>query len=187
MKYFKKIKGKKCYLSPVNVEDAEKYTEWINDPEVSVNLTFFSKVISFAKEKELLEKISKEDYHFAVIDLESDDLIGGCSLNNVDPFNKTAEVGIFIGNKAYWNKGYGEEALRLLLDYSFNILNLNNIMLNVYSYNKRALRCYEKCGFKKIGIRRDSKVFGAKKYDIILMDILSRDFKGSMIESLISD
>ena len=62
----------------------------------------------------------------------------------MDYINRVGEVGIFIGNKNYWNGGYGYEALSLLLDFGFNILNLNNINLRVYSYNNHAINCYKK-------------------------------------------
>jgi RimJ/RimL family protein N-acetyltransferase len=84
-------------------------------------------------------------------------------------------VGIFIGNKQYWNKGFGQEALGLLTDYGFQSLNLNNIMLTVFSFNKRAIKCYEKAGFKQFGVRKESKIVNETKYDEIYMQILRKD------------
>lgn len=178
MKYFKKIEGKKVYLSPVNMEDAEKYAEWINDMEVTVNLTLSSHVISTIMEKELLLKLSSSGNSFAIIARENDKLIGNCGFLNVDSVNRKAEVGIFIGDKNYWNKGYGTEALSLLLDFGFNVRNLNNIYLTVKDFNSRAIKCYEKLGFKLIGRRREASIFGDRRYDDILMDMLPSDFTG---------
>ncbi|MCF7815351.1 MAG: GNAT family N-acetyltransferase, partial [Candidatus Cloacimonetes bacterium] len=95
--------------------------------------------------------------------------------------------GIFIGNKNYWGKGYGSEALSLLLDYGFNILNLNNIMLETFSFNERALKSYKKVGFKEIGRRRQAIIMGGKKYDEILLDILAEDFESPFIKKIIED
>lgn len=95
---------------------------------------------------------------------------------DLDQVNRTAEVGIFIGNKEYWNKGYGEEALRLLLDYAFRFLNLRSIMLTVYAFNKCAYNCYKKVGFKEIGVRRKALLRNMKEHDIIYMDILDEEF-----------
>ncbi len=89
------------------------------------------------KEKELLEKLSKEGNNFAIVDIEGDRLIGNCSLMDINHINRTAELGIFIRDKDYWSKGFGREAINLLLDYGFNLLNLNNILLKVYSFNKK--------------------------------------------------
>jgi RimJ/RimL family protein N-acetyltransferase len=65
----------------------------------------------------------------------------------------------------------------LTLDYGFNVLNLHNIFLKVYSFNSNAIKLYEKCGFKIIGSRREAKIISGKKFDIILMDILSAEYK----------
>jgi RimJ/RimL family protein N-acetyltransferase len=173
--YFKKLVGKKCYLSPINVNDAEKFTEWLNDMEILVNLQLYNGVISSEHEKAFLSNLSK-DHNYSIIDLEKDELIGNCGFMDIDNLNQTAEVGIFIGNKNYWNKGYGTEALTLLLDYGFKALNLHNIQLRVYGYNKHAKRCYEKAGFKQIGIRREALHRNLEKHDIIYMDILSNEF-----------
>ena len=178
MKYFKKIVGERIYLSPINVEDVEKYTEWMNDIEITINLGNASEIYSLEKEKEALEKLSKEGYNFAVVDLKDYELLGNCSLMNVDLKHRRGEVGIFIGNKNYWDKGYGREAMKLLLDYGFKLLNLNNVFFWVYSFNKRAINCYKKCGFKEIGRRREAYIIGNKKYDEIYMDILAEEFEG---------
>lgn len=180
IKYFKKLVNTDLYLSPININDVEKLTEWVNDLNLAIYLSVAPGVFTIEKEREILEKLSNEGHHFSIVKLSNDELIGICGLLNVDQVNKTAEVGIFIGNKKYWNKGYGTEAINLLLDYSFNLLNLNSIFLCVHSFNKRAIACYQKCGFKEIGIRREAYIVGGKKYDQIYMDILAIEFVGKI-------
>jgi len=182
MKYFKKVVGTKCYLSPINLQDFEKYTEWVNDIEVSKHLSLLPLIINLESEKEALEKLAKSNSTFAIIDLQKDELIGNCGFIDINKIDRVAEFGIFIGNKDYWNKGYGEEATRLTLDYGFNILNLTNIMLKVFSYNKRGIKCYEKCGFKEFGKRRKAKLIGGTAYDVIHMDILNNEFSNSVLK-----
>jgi RimJ/RimL family protein N-acetyltransferase len=173
--YFKKIIGSKCYLSPINPNDAEKFTEWLNNLNITVNLTLYNSVINTENEKTALEELSK-DHNYSIIDIKNDELIGNCGFLDIDHLNQTAEVGIFIGNKNYWDKGYGTEALTLLLDYGFKALNLHNIGLKVYSFNKRAIKSYEKIGFKIIGKRRESLLRRNERHDIIFMDILDDEF-----------
>ncbi len=182
MKYFKKLIGTKCYLSPINIEDAEKYCDWLNDLEVGINLLTFSQQLSLEREKNILEDMVKNNsLIFAIIESDSDKLIGNCSIFSVSQLNRKAEVGIFIGDKHFWGKGYGTEALSLLVDYGFNILNLNSILLEVFSYNDRAIKCYKKVGFKEIGRRREALIRAGKKYDEIYMDILAAEFKSIYI------
>ena len=175
--YYKKLLGKKCYLSPIDVKDAERFTEWLNDLEIAKNLPFYSGIINLEKEKELLNNLSKE-HNYSIINLETNELIGNCGFFGIDYLNQTAEAGLFIGNKNYWNKGYGTEAFSLLIDYGFKALNLHNIMLRVYEFNKNAIKCYEKIGFQMIGKRREALQMNLKKHDDIYMDILESDFYG---------
>ncbi|MBT3168762.1 MAG: GNAT family N-acetyltransferase [Candidatus Cloacimonetes bacterium] len=178
MRYFKKIIGEKCYLSPINIEDAEKYTEWLNDFEIAKYLLLYRQQITMTKEKEILAKMSeKGDFIFAIIDKKTDKLIGNCGFHNINAVNQRAEFGIFIGDKNCQNKGFGTEAGKLLLDFGFNILNLNNILLEVYSFNERAIKAYEKMGFKHIGKQREAKIMTGKKYDKIFMDMLATEFR----------
>jgi len=173
--YFKKLIGKKCYLSPIDINDVEKYTEWLNDPEVSKYFISYSQMVSIESEKEILIKLCK-GHNYGIIDIETNELIGNCGYESIDNIDQIAEVGLFIGNKTFWNKGYGTEALSLLIDYGFKALNLNNIMLKVLENNKGAIKCYEKIGFKHIGIRRESSQRDLQKQNMLYMDILRNDF-----------
>jgi RimJ/RimL family protein N-acetyltransferase len=173
--YFKKMVGEQCYLSPIDIADAEKYTAWLNDLEVAYNLTLATANITLESEREILAKISKE-HNYGIIDKKTDALIGNVGLIGISNLHRTAEVGIFIGDKSCWGKGYGTEALRLLIDYAFKVLNLNSIMLRVYSYNTRAIASYEKVGFKRVGEIREAHYFNMKYHNLVLMDILPGDF-----------
>jgi RimJ/RimL family protein N-acetyltransferase len=173
--YFKKMTGKKCYLSPIDMNDVEKYTEWLNDLEITKYLTLYPYIISFENEKEFLDKLSK-GHNYSIIDNNTNELIGNCGFGDIDHINQTAEAGIFIGNNKYLNNGYGTEALSLLLDYGFKALNFHNIFLRIFSFNERAKKCYEKIGFKIIGKKREALLRGKERHDIILMDILYNDF-----------
>ena len=85
-------------------------------------------------------------------------LIGWVDLKNIDQTNKNAELGIAIGDKRYWGKGYGISALKAMLEVGFTELGLEKIWLRVDCDNTNAIRCYEKCGFVKEGIMRKDKL-----------------------------
>ena len=138
MPYFKKIIGEKCYLSPVSSDDALKWTEWDNDVEIAIPLGDEAySYSSLENNQESIKKMNgKKIQCFSIIDLETDTLIGRCMFFDIDQINRVAMFGILIGDKNRWDGGYGQEATRLMLDYGFNLLNFNSIMLGVFSYNK---------------------------------------------------
>ncbi len=175
--HFRKMVGEKCYLSPIDVDDARLYVEWLNNPEVTRFLTLSSQVVSMESEREILTKLAKEQ-NYGIIDIETDSLLGNAGLFSIDHVHRTAEAGIFIGNQEYWGRGYGTEAMSLLVEYGFRVLNLHNIMLRVYDFNERAIRSYEKSGFRKFGERREAHVSDMKAHNVIYMDILPGDFFG---------
>jgi RimJ/RimL family protein N-acetyltransferase len=167
--------GKKCYLSPIDHADAEQFAAWLNDLEITVHLSLYTGVLNTENEKAFLEKLSRE-HNYSIIDNETNVIIGNCGYIDLDHVNQTAEAGIFIGNKNYWNRGYGTEALTLLLDYGFKALNLHNIGLRVYAFNKRAIACYKRVGFQAAGKRREALLRGQTRSDILFMDILFDEF-----------
>lgn len=130
-----------------------------------------------------MENNYKNDSSFAIVTINEDKLIGTVSLEKVDNINRTATLGIFIGDKEYRSKGYGTEAIRLILDFGFNYMNLNNIDLQVMSFNERAIKCYEKCGFKEYGRRKQSVFINGKYYDKIYMEVLAENFNESYIKN----
>ncbi|MBR1883883.1 MAG: GNAT family N-acetyltransferase [Clostridia bacterium] len=181
MKYVKKLVGERIYLSPANPEDFETYSSWLNDFHTTDYIGRSSAILSLGEEKDYLLKAKDYECFLSIIELESDKLLGNISLGNIEHISRTATLGIFIGDIESRNKGYGTEAIKLLLDYGFNYLNLNNIDLKVFSFNERAIRCYEKCGFKVYGKRTEAKFINGKYYDEIFMEVLAKDFKGSAI------
>ena len=183
MKYFKKLVGDRIYLSPRSIEDAEKFTEWLNDFETTDYLGRSDQLVTLEGEKEFLEKNTNPEAGFAIVTLDGDKLIGTVSLERIKHVYRTATLGIFIGDKDYRSKGYGTEAIKLILEYGFKYLNLNNIDLSVMSFNERAIACYKKCGFKKYGRRRECRFINGKYYDCISMDILAREFDGDYIRN----
>lgn len=184
MKYFKKLVGEKIYLSPANMEDIELFTKWFNDFETTDFIGSSNRVVNIINEKEWLENTLKDGaLLFSIITLDNDRIIGNCDLKDIDYINRKATLGICIGNKESRNKGYGKEAIKLLLDYGFNYLNLNNIMLTVFEFNEIAIACYKKVGFKEIGRRRKCYFLNGKYYDKIYMDILSEEFVGDYIKN----
>ena len=173
MKYFKKLVGEKVYLSPLNPDDNEKYTKWLNDANITRFLSIHNHMVSLFGEREYLEKASKEDTNFAIVNVHNDELLGSISFDTVDYKNGCATLGIFIGEEDNLSKGYGSEAIKLLLAFGFNQLRLHNVMLTVHSDNPRAIKCYTKCGFKEFGRRHECIYRDGKYIDLIYMEIVN--------------
>ena len=176
MSYYKRLAGKKVYLSPICTGEIDTYMKWMNDAEVLKYTGQYSRIYSQELEVEALERLAKDGNHFAIIEMETDKLIGGCSFFAIDQLNRKAEVGIMIGEKDYWSKGYGRDALQVLLKYGFTVRNYNNICLRVDSFNARGIACYEKAGFKRQGVMREAVIRGNERHDLIYMDILASEY-----------
>lgn len=168
-----KLAGKNISLGPIYKKDLALFLKWINDTELTKYLNAHPNVYTFYDEQAFFERISKDKTTRVFAILRKGRTIGSCDLKEIDPVNRTATLGIMIGDKGCWNKGYGTEAMRLLLEYGFATLNLKNIMLKVYAFNERAIRVYEKCGFRVIGRRRKARFYDGQYYDEVFMDILA--------------
>ena len=184
MKYFKKLEGERVYLSPMNSEDYVQYTKWMNDLRVTINLGNFASNFSIEKEKEAVQRLADGEANFAMVLNEGDELIGNCSLFDIDRVHRVATLGIFIGEEENRGKGYGVEAIELILSHGFRVLGLNNIMLKVFSFNERAIKAYEKVGFKEIGRRRKSYFINNKFYDEVYMDVLQDEYKCKYLDDI---
>jgi len=178
MRYFKKIVGERLYLSPINPDDYEIYTKWLNDPAV-VGYLGFRAGVNLSNERVELEKMAAEGNVFAIVRTADDMLIGNVDLHNIDQRSRRAELGIYIGEAENRSQGYGAEAIRLLLKYGFDTLNLHNIDLTAHSDNERGIACYKKVGFREYGRRREAAFKNGNYCDIVHMDILENEFRES--------
>ncbi|MCL2637415.1 MAG: GNAT family N-acetyltransferase [Oscillospiraceae bacterium] len=181
MKYFKKIPGERVYLSPYNGsdEEVESFTKWLNDSAVTDGLGDTHMQYNLPNERLWLEDIMKKgEPAFAIVLAETDEIIGSMALMEIKQVHGSATVGIFIGEAEHRGKGYGTEAMKLLVGYGFDVLNLCNIMLNVYEFNENAQKSYLKVGFKEIGRRRKAHYLNNARHDIIFMDITREDWYG---------
>ncbi|MBR3254648.1 MAG: GNAT family N-acetyltransferase [Clostridia bacterium] len=187
MQYFKKLVGDRIYLSPKGAsdEEIEKFTEWMNDFQVTDYIGRSGQITTLLGEKEYLENSAKntDNRNFDIIDLTTDKLVGTVGLEAFNWIKRSAVLGIFIGEKDYRSNGYGTEAIKLMLEYGFKYLNLHSIRLELVSINERAHKCYLKCGFKDTGKNRDEVFVNGKYYDKLHMDILESEFEGDYIRN----
>jgi len=116
-------------------------------------------------------------HFFSIHTLAEDRVIGFLDLAGFDWISRSAWVGIGIGDEAYWGKGYGTDAMRILLRYAFTALNLHRVNLNVFGYNERAVRSYLKCGFVEEGRQRQLLNRGDQRWDVIYMGILKKEWE----------
>ncbi|MCD6513339.1 MAG: GNAT family N-acetyltransferase [Candidatus Odinarchaeota archaeon] len=175
------LKGDLVILRALEEEDAYELIKYVNDIEILQYLTLY-RPLSLQDELEFIRRVRDEmkqnrSFSFAIVDKETNRLIGTIGLHGVDWISRNAELGITIWRKEYWNRGYGTDAMKLLLYYGFIFLNLHRIWLRVYSFNKRAIRAYEKIGFKMEGTLREHIFKNGQYVDVHIMGILRHEFK----------
>jgi len=180
------IYGERIRFRHIEREDLPRFVEWINDPEVRAGLALYLP-LSMVEEEDWFEGVLKrpaEERPFGIEvrqpasegQTENWILIGNCAFFNIDWRNHSSEFGILIGDKSYWNQGYGTEALRLLLRIGFETLNLHRIFLRVYETNPRAIRAYEKAGFVQEGRQRQAEFKDGRYIDVLVMSMLVAEY-----------
>lgn len=171
--------GQKVKLVPLNVEkEIHFWEEWDGDSEYGrllndLPVAMFPSTLA----KEIFAEYSGEGVLLMIHTLEDDKVIGFVELAGFDWSARNAWVAIGIGEREYRGKGYGTEAMQLMLRYAFEALNLHRINLTVFSYNQRAIRSYEKSGFHYEGTQREVIFKEDQRWDIIDMGILCSDWK----------
>lgn len=178
MLYNNLLRGELVYLDGVTREDIPLYGKWFANLEMLYNL-FPGAVFPQTEESETdwYENMRKSnDYIFAIRTIASKQLIGSTGLHAPDWRNRCAVFGISIGDPDYWGKGYGTDTTRIVVRYGFMELNLHRIELIVFDYNKRAIRVYEKVGFKHEGVRRQAHFRDGEYHDVHLMSILRHEW-----------
>ncbi|QEE15764.2 GNAT family N-acetyltransferase [Promethearchaeum syntrophicum] len=166
-------------MGPMKKEYLTQYTKWMNDPEM-VQYLGMIQPMTRENEEEWYENArkNKNAVYFAILLINGDieELIGNCGVD-IDWKNKLGDLGITIGEKDQWGKGYGTEAMQLLVNYCFHTLNLHKVKLNVYDFNTRAIKSYRKIGFIKEGNHRKSHYVNGKYVDLFAMGLLKDEWK----------
>lgn len=171
------LEGERVYLRPINQEDTELYYHQLFHPETR-RLTGTQKHFTIEQISRYIDGKSQDASTVLLLIAlrDSDTVIGDIALQDIDVMNRTANIRIAIGAD-YQGSGYGSDAMKLMLDYGFGILNLNRIELNVYSYNDRAQHVYEKLGFVKEGVQREALYYNHEYHDSILMSMLQKEYR----------
>ncbi|WP_270181061.1 GNAT family N-acetyltransferase [Alkalihalobacillus sp. CinArs1] len=179
MENIKFLEADRVYLRPIEQEDLDTfYAKALWDPE-GRKLTGTQVVFSRQGVQSWYDRIVMDQSRIDLVTClqETDQIIGDVAMMDIDHHNKKAVVRISIFDKKYWGQGYGTEAMSLLLIYGFEILNLNRIGLDVFSYNERAIKSYKKLGFQEEGRIREELFYDGEYHDSVLMGILKREFE----------
>jgi diamine N-acetyltransferase len=173
-------------LGPLSREHIPLYLRWINDFGTTRTLGVPPRPMTLEQETAWYEHAAVDDawVGFTIYERSSGRAIGNCGLHEVDLANRRTVVGIMIGEPDARGRGYGTEAMRLLVDYAFTALGLHSVMLMVFEYNIAGRRCYEKVGFREIGRRRESRWYNGRFWDEIHMDILTTEFTSPVLSAV---
>lgn len=173
-KLSKFIEGEKLYLREVTVEDIENgYYDWIND----IDVIKYTESRFYPNSKKQLEeyilKISDDmnSVFFAIIDKKTNKYIGNIKLGNINWIHRFGDIGIIIGDKDFWGKGYAQEAIKLIVNYGFKVLNLNKLTAGCYSLNKGSIGAFKKVGFEEEGYLKKHYFYNGEYIDAVVLAI----------------
>jgi diamine N-acetyltransferase len=176
------IVGKNVRLRPIERDDLPRFVEWFGDPSVRRHLTIYLPFSQAQEERwfeNLLGRLERREDVLLAIETADGIHIGSLGLHAINWKDRCAELGIVIGDKAYWGQGYGADAIRTLLGVAFGEMNLHRVFLRVDADNARAIRCYEKCGFQREGTSRHAVFREGAYHDQYVMSILELEFEGN--------
>jgi RimJ/RimL family protein N-acetyltransferase len=171
--------GKLVKLTAVNKEKiAEMWAKWNIDSDYTRLLDTGPSYLYPQKQIESwIDELDDGLSEFAIQAIQEDKVIGDIGLGDFDHLAGTAWVGIGVGDPDFRGKGYGTDAMKIILRYAFEELNLHRVNLSVFEFNKRAIRSYEKCGFKYEGLMREFIYKEDKRWDIWNMGILRSEWQ----------
>ena len=168
------MQGKLVVLRPVMQEDSDAYFRWINNKDLVLKNSDY-KPVSMLEHQNWFNTIALNPSTaiFSIVDSQTNKLIGSCSLRNINPNHKNAELQIRIGELDYHSRGFGSEAVNLLVNYGFSCLNLKRIYLHVFCNNLKAIKAYQKCLFNMEGILKKAAYINNDFIDVQIMAIIN--------------
>lgn len=165
--------------------DLSNLVRWMNDPDVIENLLIYTPLSSVDEqnwfESMMKQPIEEHAYVIEILEGEKWIPIGSTSFHLLDWKNRSAELGLSIGEKKYWNHGYGRDTVRLMLRYAFNDLNLNRVSLTVFDTNERGKRAYLAAGFVEEGRLRQDIYKNGHYHDTFIMSVLRDEWQDAEV------
>ena len=172
------LEGEKVRLRPMEESDLPHFVEWFADGEVTRWLAEAPKSPSLGDEREwYLRQRSNPETLLWAIEMRDGRMVGSTELR-LEPERRKAELGIVIGEKSEWSGGLGTDAVRLVLGFAFEELELNRVELTTDEENARAIRCYERVGFVHEGLKRQDRVVDGRFGNTVLMAVLREEWAG---------
>ena len=178
------LTGERAALGPLDRRHLPQLSTWFNDPETRRGLAHRG-LVNEDTEGRWYDEVTEaargprpSAVTFAIHDVADGELAGVCSLDGIDHNFLRSEFGIYLGQRR--GTGIGTDATRLALDWAFTMLGLRNVMLESYAFNERAIRAYERAGFRVIGLRRDCVLALGRRWDSVLMDAATDDFDSAL-------
>lgn len=172
------LRGTRVYLRDLRPTDAASIHTMTENEEIRYLTGTKNRFTQQSIEQHiLLWKNDPSRMDFAICLMETDEMIGDIALFHIDESNKNAAFRIAMHDMALTGKGYGPEAIDILMHYVFNHLKLHRLQLEVYSHNERGIRAYKKLGFKKEGVLRDALYYNGEFMDEMIMSILESEFR----------
>jgi RimJ/RimL family protein N-acetyltransferase len=173
------LTGTLVRLRPIELTDRDRYFEWINDPEVAQFLEARS-LYSMVQEEDFVQKATLQtrppEVKLAIDTLGEGRHVGSINLHAFDLQDRRATLGIMIGDKSCWSRGFGTDAILTILRYGFEELNLHRIDLTCDERNERGIACYRKCGFVEEGRLRQHRFARGRYWDTVVMATFAEDF-----------
>lgn len=173
------IRGEKVFLRPVKYEDWQKTINWRNDLEFNSLIMSHPFPVTEELEREwikgVLEDKNDNSVYFAICSKDSEELVGITKLYQINGISRTCYFGIYIGSETNREKGFGKEAMRLVINYAFNSLNLRKMLVEVVEINQTAISLYKKLGFKKEGDLKEQFYSNGKYQDVKIMSFIQKD------------
>lgn len=170
--------GNRVQLRPFEKSDLALIVRWNNDPEIR-NLTGEVFPSTLHSTEAWYDRIQDDPSRvwFVIEERETGHPIGECGLLRMFPAWRNTDLTIILGEKSSHGKGYGTEAINLLMNYAFGMLSMHRISIGVVGFNQQALAFYEKVGFRREGVQRDGYFYDHRFSDFIMMSILEDEFR----------
>lgn len=173
------IISSKTIIRPIEKNELPLIKKWYNDDEIMHWGSGARPGLEYSLD--FLEDIWYEEIHSdnntrMMIETKDGESIGIIGFRDKNSQERRCKLIILIGEREYWNKGYGTDAIKGFLEYLFNRWNLNRVELDTWEGNERAIRCYQKCGFQIEGRLRKARFVNGHYHDEILMGILQEEF-----------